>query len=229
MSLLSWYPLTGNTTDYGPLGNIPTTSDIAYANGKIGQCLSNGSLYLTAEQTEKVFHKTTSIAFWLWSKKGNGEGINIINSKNMNSGDNRKFSTWIYHYSSESILHCSWQQDDTPGQETYVSTWISMPAEQWNHIVLLQDEENNKVNFYVNGELKDTYTPNPSLKDRVITYKNTSTLCAASSWDYINDLRIYDHALSPAEIQELKKALVVHYTFDDELATNMLYNEAGLI
>jgi hypothetical protein len=27
--------------------------------------------------------------------------------------------------------------------------------------------------------------------------------------------------------QKLKKALVVHYTFDDELATNMLCNEAG--
>ena len=43
----------------------------------------------------------------------------------------------------------------------------------------------------------------------------------------ITDVRVYDHALSLAEIQGLNKALVVHYTFDDILATNMLCNEAG--
>ena len=33
-----------------------------------------------------------------------------------------------------------------------------------------------------------------------------------------NDVRIYDHELSLAEIKELCKALVIHYTFDDILA-----------
>ena len=34
----------------------------------------------------------------------------------------------------------------------------------------------------------------------------------------MNDVRIYDHALSQAEVKELSKALVVHYTFNDVLA-----------
>lgn len=34
---------------------------------------------------------------------------------------------------------------------------------------------------------------------------------------YLNDVRIYDHALSQAEVKELSKALFVHYTFDDIL------------
>lgn len=34
----------------------------------------------------------------------------------------------------------------------------------------------------------------------------------------ISDVRIYDHALSQAEVKELSKALVIHYTFDDILA-----------
>jgi hypothetical protein len=41
----------------------------------------------------------------------------------------------------------------------------------------------------------------------------------------INDVRIYDHALSQAEVKELSKALVVHYTFDDicaEPTTNII-------
>ena len=32
------------------------------------------------------------------------------------------------------------------------------------------------------------------------------------------DMRIYDHALSQAEVKDLSKALAVHYTFDDMLA-----------
>ena len=152
MSLLSWFPFNGDTKDYGTLGLIPSVSSISYATGKIGKCLSNGYLYLTAEQTEKLFHKTTSISFWLYTKKGSGEGNNIIGNQSMGSGNNRKFSTWIYSYSTESILHCSWQQDSTPNSETYISTWISMPIEQWNFITLVQDVENNVINLYVNGD-----------------------------------------------------------------------------
>lgn len=32
------------------------------------------------------------------------------------------------------------------------------------------------------------------------------------------DVRVYDHALSDAEVKELSKALAVHYTFNDVLA-----------
>jgi hypothetical protein len=66
-------------------------------------------------------------------------------------------------------------------------------------------------------------------------FENTNTIlsigCRYSNENYcsgiIQDVRIYDHILSMAEIQELKKGLIIHYTFDDELATNMLCNEAG--
>ena len=39
---------------------------------------------------------------------------------------------------------------------------------------------------------------------------------------YLNDVRIYDHALSLAEIQELKKGLIIHYSFDDALAEDTI-------
>jgi hypothetical protein len=38
-------------------------------------------------------------------------------------------------------------------------------------------------------------------------------------------LRIYDHVLSKAEIQELKKALVLHYMFTQPLGYNDLIKD----
>ena len=48
----------------------------------------------------------------------------------------------------------------------------------------------------------------------------------------ISDIRVYDHALSAAEIKELSKGLMVQYTFDDEVAKirpSLLQNETGII
>jgi hypothetical protein len=44
----------------------------------------------------------------------------------------------------------------------------------------------------------------------------------------INDVRVYDHELSLMEIKELNKVLVLHYTFNDNLASQYLANESGV-
>jgi hypothetical protein len=41
---------------------------------------------------------------------------------------------------------------------------------------------------------------------------------------YLNDVRIYDHCLSPKEVKEISKGLVLHYKMDDKIATNLVKN-----
>ena len=52
MSLIAWWPLTGDTNNYGTLGAElqATASNTTFVDGKIGQALYKGSLTITGEQ-----------------------------------------------------------------------------------------------------------------------------------------------------------------------------------
>jgi hypothetical protein len=95
----------------------------------------------------------------------------------------------------------------------------TLTTEVWHHVVATYD--NDIMSLYVNGApatgkatLASTITP--KLSDATVvaiggngSEKGECNMC---------DVRIYDHALSQAEIKELSKALVLHYSFNDLLS-----------
>jgi hypothetical protein len=96
----------------------------------------------------------------------------------------------------------------------------------WYHIAVTIDRKKQKINLYVNAHPMGEQDIPSTLGDFGGT--RNFLMGALSGWKldgYMNDLRIYDHVLSQTEIQELSKALVVHYTFDDELLKSTI-NEA---
>lgn len=214
MSLLTWFPLQGDLTNKGLLADIitPTFTNITYSNsGILGQCLERGSLHITAEQAKSLFHKTISIAFWIFPIEGSGSTAIFGNNITMTPPNNRKFT--LFQYPDYKTLHWSWQDNDS--SSTYAGGTTALLENQWNHVVVTQDEINNKVCIYVNGEKKATNTPNPSIKNRTITFENATTLLHDSALNKLCDLRIYNHALEPREVKELAKGLLVHYAFND--------------
>ena len=68
MSLLAWFPLDSTTENRGSLGNIISPSVAItpiYELGKTGYTMKEGQLHLSAAETEKLLHRTTSFAFWI--------------------------------------------------------------------------------------------------------------------------------------------------------------------
>ena len=219
MSLLVWYPLQGNTKNYGTLGAAldPAESSVVYTTGILGKSKSTGSLSWTAEQTSKVFHKTTSIAFWI-KPTATGSGC-IVGNDDMGAATGRR-KYCFYQWQTYDSLHYTWQHDDS-GDAFFGGTTPITPN-QWNHVVGIQSEEGYCA-IYVNGELR--VKEYHDIKNMNFNYSWPTPIIRNTSINNMCDFRVYDHALSLKEIKELSKALVLHYTFDNssfENTTNLL-------
>lgn len=244
MSLLAWYPLTHDCKNYGALGSIldPQLSPThIFTDGKIGQALSRGTLTLTAEQMKAWIGNTVSIAMWIkvtthgtfvngvpfFCANSNGQG------QTMTAPNNRKFSLYCYDgtdaISAKTTLHISWQADNN--NSTYCGAVIPnfFELDRWIHLCIVQDPRANNVKVYKNGTVAWT---SPAITGGLAnlpiqssTAMNLINLTDQVSYINLNDVRIYDHALSLVEIQELAKGLICHYSFDDsgtESGTNLV-------
>ena len=201
MALQVWLPLNGNLDNQG-IDNTTVTNNGATVdnNGKIGKCYSfNGtSKYLRIN--EKVITTSQySIAFWMYMTDVSGNRC-IFSTRNVNSG-----AVNIYALPAgirfDTSTTANWQTSFKPSANT------------WYHITLVQDATTKYL--YVNGVLNTSIAGTTDLTQ-------VSSVCTigcehingSSIGTYyigkLNDFRIYDHALSPREIEILSRGLVVY-------------------
>ena len=222
MSLIHWWPLIGTATD--KVGGGPSVSSPTYVSGKLGQALDSGAITGTAEQWNQwMSGGSVSIALWAKVDATGSFSHGTPFFGNGNSGK-RKFTLFSYSSSTDDLtrrtsLHYAWQHDGLSGYNTYVTGVIDgfFEKDTWVHLCATQDAQAGIVRFYKNGALVKEHT---GLTLSNVTFTTTDSSYFRSNYNYmkVNDLRLYDHALSQAEVKELSKALVMHYTFDDILA-----------
>jgi hypothetical protein len=91
------------------------------------------------------------------------------------------------------------------GSDTYYAepSWEPKTG-QWYHYIGIYDAANNKIRVYINGVLEDTASQdgiaNQSLSDAIGASRDGSNYNFDGS---IAEVRIYNHALTPAEVQYL--------------------------
>jgi len=209
MSLIHWWPLNGDTKDYG-CGNVELvfTASYDYTNaGKIGKALQLSSSYFSSsfQAPNKM-----SIAFWIYpNDTGSWSDIFSIGT---NLGRIEKTSTDVYY----------WYQSSKGGSNLCSNGEIfTLENQQWQHITVTID--GTSVKFYVNGELKNTISQTSPLTsamdDNRIVWSHRGSQWEGQYKGCFNDIRIYDHALSVKEIKEISKGLMLHYNFEDHMAT----------
>ena len=236
MSLIAWWPLNGHTNNYGTMsGELQATaSGVAYSDGKIGKAMYTGSLNLTADQWKKIIGNTISIAMWVYTRDdGNySAGTPFFGNGGMTKPNNRKFT--MFHYSTKTTLHCSWQHDDQSGTDAKSTYWGCsytnfFEINKWVHLCVVQDAATETITVYRNGE-EYSRTKVDGLASFNIKSAAAAPVRNSIDYQHTNDIRIYDHALSAFEVKEIAKALVVHYTFDDrELAPVNLITSFGTL
>lgn len=201
MALQIWLPLNkdGAVKNQG-LANINITSTAAYnTSGKLG-----GSYYFSGSSNRISFpsqpwmapNDTNSISIAMWAKAGSFDYIIAANA-------------FEYRLLSSTF---QWRLGNG-GTNTFSAqtSGITFTTGTWYHLCGTWDAKNKKLATYINGELVKELT------STLTSYNNISStinLVYGGSWN-INDFRFYDHCLSPKEVKEISKGLVLHYPLND--------------
>lgn len=194
MSLIAHYKLDGNAND--ALGKYNgTASNVTWVDGKLGKAGSfNGSTSYIETQLSTAAHNLLSVSFWIFNQNLGSSGL----MGTVSGG--RTFN--LYRFPNMDDFH--WSTGGASGVDYAVLLF-----DQWTHVVLVSD--GSTIKRYYNGTLKGTSAGSIAKNTSLVHIgRNDSGYSAA----YIDDVRIYDHALSEREVRDLSQGLVLHYTFD---------------
>ena len=227
MSLIAHYRLDGNAVDSVGGYNGTGSGTFSYIGGKLGDAFSTNSDsgFITTTLSDERFAATFSASAWVRIKEwGLSQGVfGTRNSPNgwmlyRNAGDSSGLLRFYMHYLNSS------------GQDaTFARTFSGFPLNEWFHVSVTRG--NGWIEIWFNGT-KVSEGDLGSAFDRWNSDSPTPFRIGAggSGWTTsqmdIDDVRIYDHALSLSEVKELSKAKVLHYNFNDfqEPTENILNN-----
>ena len=214
MSLRVWLPLTGHLNNQG-LDDITVTNNGATVDnsGKLGKCYNFTSTYIEYDNPLPTTCTQFSICAW----------VNLI------SGYTANYGLHVVSFGTSYGRICVSKDGQAvrvllnDGTTNYAggsnALASSLTAGIWNHYVVTFD--NGIVRIYINGQLDAERTATITYAKLTSAKARTGTYSTENSKGYANDLRIYDHALSPKEVKLLSQGLVCHYKLDDPAVQTM--------
>jgi hypothetical protein len=191
-----------------------------YTSGKIGQAASfNGTnTYLRSSTFQRVTGQEITVATWF--RQTNRTGYQQLVANRSVSGD---YNWLLYFHTTDGSIQFH-------GAAQNKSTNIPV-LNQWNHVVATVNSS-NVCKVYLNGTLVQTvnsfqFGPSGSPFIHIgASYPGVESFSGS-----MNDVRIYDHAISEYEVKELAKANILHHTFNNPVRpfTNQVYNSSYVI
>ena len=210
MALQVWLPLNkdGAYQNQG-LANISVDNNaVYYDSGKLGGCYfyRDGLCQSFNNNLTSIIGEKRSICVWV---KPAGNHIHytgaIVSSGNWNS------SNWTFGVNSNNTGVTGFGS----GYNTYLS--CNVPVNEWTHLACVTNGTHHDI--YKNGSYIGSLTSGDSLLYSDASNTTIGRETYARGYfefnGYINDLRIYDHCLSPKEVKEISKGLVLHYPLND--------------
>ena len=222
--LLLWLPLNGNLHNHGICQDLPVTNNGATISntGKIGECytFTNTTISVGPSQTFKSSFSTgASLAFWVKvSTSHNSYAQALVLGTVGTSWNDLKFGVDI-NANGNQIVAVS-----NGTNSTQCSSDVSIKDGVWHHIAATY--KTGEIQVYLDGVLKKTvatsYVPAWNSLTTIGIGGNSSEVF--KNGDAMNDVRVYNYALSTKEVKEISKALVLHYKLDDLIKGNLITN-----
>lgn len=222
MALIAWWPLNGDLKDYsGNNHNLTNYSAAISDTGKIGKCygFDGSSTYLKDINTKFKGFKDMTICFWMkpdtptaWTNPICFDGTTRFEVSSVQSD---------YYWYTNGTNSC--------GIVSGTKMFDNIENTKWQHITI-------KVNSthwysYKNGVLHKSGTRNST------TVPNDNSLYLGrrtngAIWKgFLNDVRLYSHALSEKEIKEISQCKILHYDFnlDTTPSKNLMNTTTGAL
>lgn len=224
MSLQVWLPLNGNLNNNG-VADVTITNNGATVNadGKIGSCYYfNGSsqIKITLPSTMTTIKNTSVCAFV--------KSTSSVLALGGISQDQSNTTACMTLYTS------GWQFTGSSAYK-YVSGGTIANTSVWHHVCCVMTDTD--ITTYLDGvQIKNVTIANAGVTNFDLTSSHFIEIGQDSPGTdekltgYVNDFRIYDHALSAKEVKEISKGLILHMPLDNNGAgaPNLLTNSADL-
>lgn len=205
MALQVWLPLNKSGADKNQgLANINIVNNARYeVSGKLGGCYKNGTIN---SGWGKDYNACLGLSASCWINIPTVEGNAIILGSVHNYPANTRFYVGCYNgYFSGGFGNTTWG-DAASNRKIESGTWY--------HLCMTTFGTNWKL--YINGQCVQEKT---SSENPVILYGN---IYIGEKQALYNDFRIYDHCLSPKEVKEISKGLILHYPLNDAACSKNL-------
>ena len=195
MSLIAHYKLDGNVNDYSGYGRHGINHGaLVNEDGKIGKCYKLDGLGYISLPVSLSASDVGTISMWY-----NAESAYNFNTLWDTSLNENQWECWIYANGAIATRI-----------QGAVST-AQFPIGSWTHLTFTWDRAGSQ-RMYLDGELKSETAVNGwALSGNEV---NIGGKLNTKGKGLVNDVRIYDHALSEREVRDLSQGLVLHYTFD---------------
>lgn len=214
--LVAYYPFNGNANDESGNGNNGTVNGATLTADRKGNAnsayqfggMSNPNYILVKNSTTLQFSNECTISAFIkpsdwygmdgWGY-GSPNGVHCYFAKSHDA----KGITFLYSGSINDISTHLGSFESWAYNKTISASEIGNLLNQWVHFTYVLSKSSVKV--YINGRLKETYETTPDF-----TTTNTQDIYIGKFSDYwypisgtLDDIRIYNRALSDAEVQAL--------------------------
>ena len=208
MALRVWLPLNGNFNNNGTDSSY--TPSIASGNswvspGKIGTNslkITNIQQVLAANTSKMSGAKEISYCYWV--KVNTAWSANWLDGIRWIETDGSTTSTARQEFYTNCTLIGTWYKGGSISGKSFT------PG-VWTHLAATFNYNTGEAKFYINGILSGSTTNIDTTyycRGDFYIGDNGVDICE-------NDVRIYDHCLSAAEVHEIAQGLILHYKLDD--------------
>ena len=198
--LVAYYPFSGNANDASgngndgtPQGAVPTAD--RFGNSNSAYAFDGANDYIVC--TDMNLANTATISVWAYPVGLVGSLVSKYNGQVVNCG-----YEFIYHNDNSLGLYAHVGYVGDPNNDIFPSGMTMLTLNSWSHCLLVLN--NGEARIYLNGVLKYTQAnvnPTSQNHDNVLLGRSVGGGNVFNG--ALDDIRIYNRALSPSEVQQL--------------------------